>query len=201
VAALLEVPGLVDDQHRARVSQVLQQPVADVVADGILIPDRPGQQVLQAVGGGLAGVLGDRPAVLSGQVGQQPEDQRPGVPSRLHPAEPAGDPTQQLIQPRLPAGRGYAVACGHRVIFGCPHTTGSSPVAALVCRPAQVIRPPLTSKVTISGWSIRLPEWSQGPSAVVLGSMPCAVASGNTGFCAAVESARALPAVEGSEGP
>jgi hypothetical protein len=23
------------------------------------------------------------------------------------------------------------VACGHCVIFGCPHTTGSSPVAAL----------------------------------------------------------------------
>jgi hypothetical protein len=43
------------------------------------------------------------------------------------------------------------VACGHRVIFGCPHTTGSSPVAALVRSPA----PSLTSKVTISGWSIR----------------------------------------------
>jgi hypothetical protein len=42
------------------------------------------------------------------------------------------------------------------VIFGCPHTTGSSPVAALVCRPAQAVpEPPLTSKITISGWSTK----------------------------------------------
>jgi hypothetical protein len=28
------------------------------------------------------------------------------------------------------------------MIFGCPHTTGSSPVAALVCRPAQAVPEP-----------------------------------------------------------
>jgi hypothetical protein len=78
---------------------VLDQVVAHVIADGVLVPDRPSQQVLQAVGAGLAGVLSDRPAVLAWQVGQQPEHQRPGVPSRLHPAEPAGDPAQQLLQP------------------------------------------------------------------------------------------------------
>jgi hypothetical protein len=156
VAALLEVAGLVDYQHPGGVSQVLQQPVADVVADLVVVPHCAGQQVLQAVGAGLAGVLGDRPAVLAWQVGQQPEHQRPGMPSRLHPAEPAGDPAQQLLQSRLPAGRGYAVASGHRVSFGCPHTTGSSPVAALVCRPAQAVpNPRLTSKVTISGWSTK----------------------------------------------
>jgi hypothetical protein len=44
----------------------------------------------------------------------------PGPLSWLHPAEPARDPTQQLVQARLPTGRGYAVACGHRLIFGCP---------------------------------------------------------------------------------
>jgi hypothetical protein len=54
----------------------------------------------------------------------------PAARRRLHPPEPARDPAQQLLQPRLPARRGYAVACGHCVIFGCPHTTGSSPVAA-----------------------------------------------------------------------
>jgi hypothetical protein len=60
--------------------------------------------VLHAIRGGILGVLGDRPAVLSGQVSQQPEHERPGVPSRLHPAEPASVPAQQLLQPRLPAG-------------------------------------------------------------------------------------------------
>jgi hypothetical protein len=95
-------------------------------------------------------VLGDRPAVLAGQVRQQPKNQRAGVPSWLHPGKPAGDPAQQLVQSRLPAGSSYAVACGHRVIFGCPHTTGSSPVAAL---PAGRLSRSLTSQVTISGWS------------------------------------------------
>jgi hypothetical protein len=79
--------------------------------------------VLHPVRAGIAGVLGERPAVLSGQVGQQPMHQRPGPPSRLYPAEPASDPAQQLLQARLPPGgiNLYAVACGHRLIVGCSH--------------------------------------------------------------------------------
>jgi hypothetical protein len=73
---------------------VVDQVVADVVADGVVVPDRPGQQVLQAVRGRLAGVLGDRPAVLARQVSQQPEHERAGVPPRLHPGKPARDPAQ-----------------------------------------------------------------------------------------------------------
>jgi hypothetical protein len=92
VSALLEVASLVDHQHRGPVSQVLQQVVADVVVDPVVVPDRSGQQVLQTVRGGLTGVLGERPAVLSGQVGQQPEHERPGASSWLDPAEPARDP-------------------------------------------------------------------------------------------------------------
>jgi hypothetical protein len=94
VGALLEVAGLVDHQDRARASQVLDQVAADVVADGVVVPDRPGQQVLQAVRGGIPCVLGDRPAVLAGQVSQQPEHERPGMPSGLHPAKPASDPAR-----------------------------------------------------------------------------------------------------------
>jgi hypothetical protein len=122
---------------------MLDHVCAEVVADSILIPYRPGQQVLHPVGSGVAGVLGDRPAVLARQIRQQPQHERPGPPSWLHPAEPARDPTQQLIKPCLPSGGVYvyAVARGHRLIFGCPHNTGSSTVAALLCSPA------LTSKV------------------------------------------------------
>jgi hypothetical protein len=62
------------------------------------------------------------------------------------------DPAQQRIQPCLPAGGVYvyAVACGHRLIFGCVHNTGSSTVAALLYSPG----PSLSSQVTIYGWSI-----------------------------------------------
>jgi len=131
MGALLEIPRLVHHQHRGGVTEVVDQVVANVVADPVVVPDRPSQQVLHAVRGGLAGVLGERPAVLLWQVSQQPEHERPGVPSGLHPAKPASDPAQQLVQPRPPPGRSYAVARGHRLIFGCPHNTGSSTVAAL----------------------------------------------------------------------
>ena len=111
---------------------MLDHPAADVVADRGFVPDRPGQQVLHPIGGRVAGVFGQRPAVLAGRVSQQPTHERPGPPAQVGPGEPASDPTQQFVERLLPAGRIYlyAVACGHRLIFGCPHNTGSSTVAA-----------------------------------------------------------------------
>ena len=91
--------------------------------------------MLHPIRSGVPGVLGDRPAVLAWQIRQQPLDERPGPPSWLHPPEPTRDPAQQLLQPGLPEDKVplYAVACGHRLIFGCVHNTGSSTVAALPC--------------------------------------------------------------------
>jgi hypothetical protein len=102
-----EIPGLVHDQHRLGVAEILHQVGAQVVADAVVVPDRSAQQVLHPVGAGVTGVLSDRPAVLAWQVGQQPVHERPGPSAGLHPAKPARDPTQQLLQPRLPAGRIY----------------------------------------------------------------------------------------------
>jgi len=135
--SLLEVSGLVDHQDRLGVAEVLDYQGAHVVADRVVVPHSPGQQVLHPVGVGVAGVLGDRPAVLAGQVRKQPAHEGPGPPPQLYPSEPARDPAQHLVEQLLPPGRfhGYAVACGHRLIFGCPHNTGSSTVAALVCSP------------------------------------------------------------------
>jgi hypothetical protein len=107
VGALLEIPRLVDHQHRGGVAEMLDQVGAEVVADPVVVPHRPTQQVLPPVRGGVPGVLGERPAVLVGQLRQQPEHERPGPPAGLHPAKPARDPAQQLLQARLPAGRIY----------------------------------------------------------------------------------------------
>jgi hypothetical protein len=101
--AFLEIAGLVDDQHRLRVAEILHQVGAHVVADPVVIPHRPTQQVLHPIRAGILGVLGDRSAVLAGQIRQQPAHERPGPPSRLHPAKPARDPTQQLFQAGLPS--------------------------------------------------------------------------------------------------
>ena len=121
--ALLEVAGLVHHQHRLGVAQVLSDVVANVIAHLVVVPHRPAKQVLHPIRAGIAGVLSDRPAVLAWQVREQAAHERPGPPPQLHPGEPARDPAQQLLQPCLPAGRVYAVACGHRLIFGCRHTT------------------------------------------------------------------------------
>ena len=103
--ALLEIPGLVHHQDRLGVAQVLDHIVAEVIADPVVVPDRPTQQVLHPIGAGIPSVLGDRPTVLTRQVGQESEHECPGPPAWLHSAEPARDPVQQLLQPCLPAGR------------------------------------------------------------------------------------------------
>ena len=123
--ALLQIAGLVNHQHRGGVAEVLDEVGAHVIADRVLIPHRPREQVLHPIRAGIPGVLGDRPAVLAGQVSQESEHESLGALAGLYPAIPAGDPAQQLIQGHLPSGRVniYAVTGGHRLIFGCPHST------------------------------------------------------------------------------
>jgi hypothetical protein len=92
---------------------VLHQVVAEVVTDRVVVPPR-GQQVLHAIGAVVPDVLGQAPAGLSGQLGQQSEHERFGATAGFYAGEPAGDAAQQLVEDLLPAGRGYAVAGGHR---------------------------------------------------------------------------------------
>ncbi len=49
--ALLQVPGLIDHQHRVRVTQVVHDIAAQIVPDLLGIPLRPRQQVLQRIRG------------------------------------------------------------------------------------------------------------------------------------------------------
>jgi hypothetical protein len=58
---------------------------AHVVADRVLVPDGPAQQVLQPVRAVVTGVLSDPPAVLARQIQKQPTHQRPGAPAWFHP--------------------------------------------------------------------------------------------------------------------
>jgi hypothetical protein len=69
----------------------------------------------------ITGVLGDRPAILARQPGQQAQHERPRPPPRLHPAEPAPDPQHQLIEHAQPTAGAYAVASGHRKVITCLH--------------------------------------------------------------------------------
>jgi hypothetical protein len=61
-----------------------------------------------------------------GQPGQQTPDEGRHPPPRLDPGEPAAGPQHQLIELPPPAIQVHAEASGHRTIFCCPHTFGSS---------------------------------------------------------------------------
>ena len=58
--------------------------------------------------------LGERPAVLARQIGQQPQQEAAHPFPQLDPAESAGDPNQQFIDARRPAGRPYPGPRYHR---------------------------------------------------------------------------------------
>ena len=105
---------------------MLDDVAARVVADAASVPFRAGQQVLHPVRRGVAGMPGDGPAVLAGQLGQQAQHERPGLAPRLHPAEPAPGPGHQLVKYAQPPAGAYAGASGHQKIFTCCHKPGGS---------------------------------------------------------------------------
>ncbi len=71
-AVFATVPGLVDDQDRIWVVQMLHHVLPYVIAYRIGIPLGPAQQVLHAIRSRLPGPLGDCPAVLPRQVRLRP---------------------------------------------------------------------------------------------------------------------------------
>ena len=100
---------------------MLHHVAAHVVADRVGVPHRPAKQVLQPIRGGVPDMLGDRPAVRPRQLGQQPGHELPHPPPRLHPSEPTGNSTHQLLEHHLPPGRVYPLARGHRRTVQSPH--------------------------------------------------------------------------------
>jgi hypothetical protein len=64
VSALLQITGLVDDEHRLGRTEVLHNVAAQVLTHSVVVPHSPAQQVLQTLRGGVSNVLSDRPAVL-----------------------------------------------------------------------------------------------------------------------------------------
>src|SRR5262249_46214264 len=74
----------------------------------------------------VAGMLGDGPAVLAGQLGQQAQHERPRPAPRFHPAETAPGPGHQLIEYAQPPAGAYAGASGHQTVFTCHHKPGGS---------------------------------------------------------------------------
>ena len=117
-----------DEPSGFRAMQVVAPSDTDISGLGIEVavgvPPGSGQQVLHPVRSPVPGMLGDRPAVLARQLRQQAQHERPGPAPRLHPAEPAPGPGQQLVKYAQPPAGIYARASGHQKIFTCRHKPG-----------------------------------------------------------------------------
>jgi hypothetical protein len=87
--ALLQEPGVIGDQHPTRVTEVLRDIGAYVIADAVHVPVRAAQQPLHAIGADLTGPFRQRPAVLPLQARDQPGHILPHPGPRLGAGEPA----------------------------------------------------------------------------------------------------------------
>jgi hypothetical protein len=117
----LQIAGLVRDQHRIGIAEMLDNVIAQVITQPVGVNSGPVQQVLHPVRACISGVFCDRPAVLTRQVRQQTEQQTLRPQPGLDPGEPAADPAQQPIDRSPQHHRLYAVAHGHRLIIRRPH--------------------------------------------------------------------------------
>jgi hypothetical protein len=92
-------------------------------------------------------------------IGQQRQQERPRLPTRFHPPEPARDVRERRVELRHPLLDRYAVASGRRTIFDCLHKSSMitrRPRPHLPTRRPASTRPhssPIVN-VTFPGWSI-----------------------------------------------
>jgi len=127
---LLQETGVAQDQHCFRVAEMLDHVAAYVVADPVDVPVGDAQQPLHPIRGHRPRVLGQCPAVLAFQPGQQALHIGADPLPRLGPPEPARDPAHQRIQHANPPTKiqHAAIIAGSRLQ---PPTTRPSAVAVL----------------------------------------------------------------------
>ena len=100
LAALLEKAGLVQDQHAARIAQMLGHIGPQIVADRVRVPAHPAQELLHPVRRPVPGRLRQLPAVLALHRRQQPLADRPPPAAAARPARTAAPAVP--ARPRTP---------------------------------------------------------------------------------------------------
>src|SRR5215210_3185354 len=98
LGALLEKAGLIQHQDRVVVTQVLDHVGAQIIPQRIGVPVNAREELLHAVWRGVAGRLGEVPAVLPLQGGQQALKISQGASARLRTPEPRGNPPSNRLQ-------------------------------------------------------------------------------------------------------
>ena len=125
--ALLHVPGLVDHQHRTRVAEGVDDVIAQIIADRIGVPFRPGQQVLQPVRSGSPRCSAIVQQFLRSSPETIPSINSAACRKRLVPGKPRRDPVDHRRELRPPPIRVYAMSRGDRGVFSCLHKLRTMP--------------------------------------------------------------------------
>jgi len=129
-ATLFQEPGLVQHQHRLPISQLLEDVAAQLVADGLGLPWRPPQHVLEAIGGGVTAHFRQLPAVLALGRTQQPAPRGHRPLPRLGPLEIGRQAAFKIVEVGRPAlDHGDVQVLGRREIVVGRHHGSSSPNA------------------------------------------------------------------------
>src|SRR3954465_3490279 len=97
LGALLEKASLIQHQDRVVVTQVLDHIGAQIISERIGVPVNAREELLHAVWRGVAGRLGEVPAVLPLQGGQQALKISQGASARLRTPEPQGNPPSNRL--------------------------------------------------------------------------------------------------------
>jgi len=115
----LLIARLVHHQYRLVISQLAGDPAGRPVADGIVVPHRAGQEVLQAVRAAVTEGLGQRPAVRLGHAHQHRLGHLPERLPRLAAREASRHQACHLPEAVQPYLLRYGCLYGRRVLFCC----------------------------------------------------------------------------------
>ena len=122
VAALLQIAGLAGDQDHVVGAQMVDDVAAQGGGQGVLVQACPAEQVLDPVRGGVCGLLGQGPAVLTGQQGEQGTDHLVGGGAGLGSGQVGvDDRVGEVVQQVRPTLGRWAGGCGHRLGILCSH--------------------------------------------------------------------------------
>ena len=115
--ALLHVPGFINHQNRARVTEGVDDVVTQIIANPVGVPFRPRQQMLQPVG-----VASPRCSAIVQQFLRSSPETIPSINSaacrkRFVAGKPRRDPVDHRRELGPPSIRVYAMSRGDRGIF------------------------------------------------------------------------------------
>lgn len=96
--ALLDEAGVVNDQDSVAPPEAFGDVVLELVTDLVRVPAGTGEQVLQPVGGGVTGVLGQLPAIFAADRAEQASDVAAHPAAWLHAPEAVADTEEEVFE-------------------------------------------------------------------------------------------------------